>query len=281
MKMGISFLPTPQEWLIIDADWLDDIQYKRTLYAEARDQIWVQAPGSTPAQNEILDSIVDTLGTYHPGKVERTPRGLRIVDLGDTGLIDPGLPPLLQASWLVQEDLCLMEADTEGDWRLTAASVAFPSRWDLPSKLGDTLDGIHVPVPGYAESLSRSVDRFFDKLKPGRIALRANWSLMDTPELYQPITARPSERALNVDDAPQVVLRAERQTLCRFPVTGGILFTIRTFRDQLAECASDPALARSLADDLRTMPEALAAYKAIPELREPVLEWLDGVAAQG
>lgn len=260
MKMGISYLSDLGDWLIVDDDHPRDLEHKRRLYRAAPNQVWVEHPRSRPAQREVAEAIIDHLGRHTP---------LEQPKLG------PDEPPLRQASLWVQEDLCVMER-AEDTWRLTAASVCFPSRWDLPSKLGRTLTEIHDPVPGYEADLSGSADRFFDALVPARIAVRSNWSLMTTPELHQPVAATSSPDDISAEDAPrQVVLRTERQTLRRFARTGAIVFTIRTFRDPLLVLAHRPEAARALAAAVRAMPPALADYKGLPPLQRAVLACLD------
>src|SRR5919205_916624 len=90
--------------------------------------------------------------------------GLKALDLAEwiepdehlaavRGEIDkPQEPPLECASRLVQEDLVLMARHDSG-WQLAAASLCFPSTWVLAEKFGRDMDGIHKPVPGYAEHI--------------------------------------------------------------------------------------------------------------------------------
>ncbi len=278
LKMGMSFLQEPSTWLVPDRDRRSDLEHKRALYARQPHQVFVEESDSRAAQCEVRDEVIAHVQAHFTDGLRRDEAGFWVPGV-DAGPIDPSRPPLLQASWLVQEDLCLMQRDAGGRWRLTAASVCFPSRWDLPSKLGDTLAGIHRPVPGYGHRLARSAEQFFDRLRYGRIAVRANWSLMDAPQLFQPTVMPSHERGtLTVDNVGQrVVLRTERQTLRRLAHSDAILFTIRTFRDRLHRLRAHPDAARDLAEELRTLPSDLAIYKAIPALRTPVLAWLDRV----
>lgn len=258
LKMGISFLPSLDRWLIIDRDRPRDLEEKRRLTASSPDRVWVEQPESRDAQTEVSVAVAEYLK--------------RFTDIPAT---EPRGAPLLHASLLVQEDLCLLERDANG-WCLTAASVCFPSRWDLSSKLGRTLAGIHEPVPGYSGKLESSADQFFDALRPGRIAVRSNWSLMTDSALHQPATATSAAEPIKLEHAPsQVILRTERQTLRRFERTGCILFTIRTFRDPLEVLADRPAAARRLADAIRAMPAELVDYKALSSLRPATLDCLD------
>lgn len=279
MGLGLSLLPDDSTWLEVDADWARDLREKRRLLAEHRAQVFAEVPGSEPAQAEVCRAVVAALRAHHPGRLAGDERAIEIPELGETLRPADADSQLELASRLVQEDLCVMERDAAGVWRLTAASVCFPTRWDLPSKVGRSLSAIHDPVPGYRAALAQPAERFFDGLRPGRIAVRANWSLVDSPELFQPLHGnRESGGVTRENVADRVWLRAERQTLRRFPESGAVLFTIRIHRDRLGALAAAPDRARLLADDLRTLPEALARYKSIPDLREPVLAWLDEAA---
>ena len=279
MAMGLMALSEP-EWLEVDAGLADDLWEKRRLLAAQRDEVFRALPGSQAAQREVLDLLLGHLARHHAGTHRRNGRFLTLVPLGETVELDAAGPDALDlAGRLVQEDLCLLQRD-EAVWRLTAASVCFPTRWALKAKMGRPLAAIHEPVPGYAERLGSPVDRFFDRLRTERPVWRLNWSLTDDAALFQPgghgrTTANP---ALNADNAGDAVwLRTERQTLRRLPESGAILFTIRIHRHPLAALATRPEAARRLRQAIETMPPEMQRYKSIPALGEAVLGWLDQV----
>ena len=112
----------------------------------------------------------------------------------------------------------------------TAAILCFPSRWRLHEKLGQPLVEVHGPVPFYAERLATPVDRFMAKVKPGHIASRLNWSVLDDPAMYQPTGKwrEAANAAITPGNAGDTLyLRVERQTLRRLPQSDAILFGIR------------------------------------------------------
>ena len=85
-------------------------------------------------------------------------------------------------------------------------------------------------VPFYAERLADPVDRFMAKVKPGHIASRLNWSVLDDPAMFQPAGKwrEQTNTAVTPDNAGErLYLRVERQTLRRLPQSGAILFGIR------------------------------------------------------
>ncbi|MBU6213988.1 MAG: DUF3445 domain-containing protein [Actinomycetales bacterium] len=71
------------------------------------------------------------------------------------------------------------------EYRLTAAVLCAPSRWSLREKLGTNLGSIHSPVPGY-DTIAAPTERFFARLPVGDIMERTNWSVLESPTLFQP-----------------------------------------------------------------------------------------------
>lgn len=280
LRMGLAVLRSDEPWFDVDESLGAELVEKDRLFSERRDDVFVELSSSRRAQHEIANTLAATLLRDYPKRYRRD---------GDTLVIDGGVgravltetgegsrPPLEVISRVLQEDLCVMER-MGGRWCLSAASVCFPTRWDLRSKLGLPLDAIHDPVPGYRELLASSADRFFDGLAPGRTVWRSNWSLVDTPVLFQPRSHAGSKRAREIDAqnaGEKIWWRLERQTLHRFPESDAILFTIRVYQIELREFRGDREAAKALGDAIRTMPQDLQSYKAILGLRDAVLAYL-------
>jgi hypothetical protein len=238
--MGLRPLE-PSAWLELDDDGERQIGEKRLLISEHRDEVLVTTPDSEPACAELLTAIVENLAQFHPG-ASRDP-------VADEH-------PLVAASLLVPEDLCVLARDDHA-WRLVAACVCFPSRWRLADKLGESLRGIHGPVPGYEDDLATPVDRFFDRLSD-RAYWRLNWTLLDDATLFQP---GPSRGEMSEDPADWV-FRVERQTLCRLADSGAAVFTIRTHLARADELVrTHPGFAADVATVLSTAPASTRAYK--------------------
>jgi hypothetical protein len=194
-------------------------------------------------------------------------------------LASPPCDPLELAGRLVQEDLCIIQHMDDGP-HFIAAVLCFPSRWRLHDKLGKPLAAVHGPVPLYADRLARPVDRFMQHVKPGHIAQRLNWSVMDDPRLFQPtghgqdginaeVTAENAGTKLN--------LRVERQTLRRLPRSDAVLFGIRVHVYQLSRVIATSALAAQLAAAVRALPIEICRYKSLGTFKDALLAWLDTV----
>jgi hypothetical protein len=69
---------------------------------------------------------------------------------------------------------------------LEAYEVCCPAGFDSRTKLGKRLADIHGPVPGYAEKIEKSMDRFFEKLEVGKFVKRTNWGITTDSDLFSP-----------------------------------------------------------------------------------------------
>ena len=168
--------------------------------------------------------------------------------------------PVVRAASIVQEDLCVLEK-LDSEWILTSACVCFPSRWSLASKIGTSMDVIHAPIPLYDSKLARPVNLFFDRLTPEKPVWRLNWSVLDTDELSltDPAERRADSGVTSIDD---LWFRVERQTLRRLPHSGAVIFTIRTYVDQLsAVLEGHPHRREALQVALDTIDSETAVYK--------------------
>jgi hypothetical protein len=251
------------DWIEIDERYDDDVAYKARLADEHPTTVFRAMPGTEPEGAEVLEALVDHLRVTWPE---------RFADIAPPA----GLHPLEAAGRLVQEDLVLL-VERDGGLVFGAGSVSFPNRWDLPSKVGRSMREVHEPVARLNHQLAEPIDRFFDRLTPDRSFWRLGWGVLDTGELYQPLdgTAPPRPASATFAD---LHLRVERETLRRFPRTGCVLFTIRTHLTRLADVTADPADAARLAEALERLPDDVADYKQLLDLRALAVAGLQDAA---
>lgn len=263
------------EWIEVDAGletYLAEKDRQRVINSE---NVFVEEADTRASQHEILDTLTSHLLQTHRGIYSAAGNVMSIAKTNRAIMLNnPSEPPLLTASKLVQEDLCLMRKDASG-WRLTAASLCFPSSWSLLEKFGRPMQEIHAPVPGFGPGTRNAslIERMFDNLKPSNPVKRFNWSIYRDGELYHPASA--SRRDLRPEHA---FLRVERQTLRKMPVSGDILFTIRIHLDPLLtirnhENASQ--LGHSLAAQLMVLSDDELAYKGLAEIRNDLVKTLN------
>jgi dimethylamine monooxygenase subunit A len=255
------------DWIELGDDYVTELAAKAVVREHHPDTVFVALPEASSACQEILDVLVDHLTGTWP---EHFCRRGSVVENGLTGesvAVDgQSLHPLDAASRLVQEDLVVM---VERDDRLVfgAGSVCFPNRWDLRSKLGLPLRDVHAPVSLLNDQLGDTIDKFLARLTPERSFWRLGWGVLDSVDLYQPVdgTAAPRPARPVADD---IVVRVERETLRRFPRTGGVLFTIRTHITKAADLATDPKHAPVIAEAMAAMPPPVRQYKQIDQVAE-------------
>jgi hypothetical protein len=240
MAMGLRPLDL-DNWLEVDERRDDELELKRQLLERSFDVVVATRPEGDEGSRELLTEVTRFLET-HLAHVA--------LDARDDE------HPVVTAARLVQEDLCvLVRSDV---WRLQAACVCFPSRWNLASKLGTTLDDIHRPVPHYDVELSRPTNAFFERLSPDRSFWRLNWTLIDSPALHQPTGARDSPHG----DLTNWFFRVERQTLRRLPESDVIVFTIRNYvASAQVLCDTHEEFGATLLLNLDTAPDAMREYK--------------------
>ena len=243
-----------ENWLQPDDQRAGDLAEKAALQRQHPEATFVALPDREAAAHEVLVLVDD--------------------DLRNRGLT-PGprrSHPLDTAGSAVQEDLCLMERLDE-TWVMTAASVCFPTRWDVPSKLGRSIEEIHSPVPGYIEHLGGRVERFLDRMTPGAIAERLNWSLVGEASRRLEPGVRQAPLRMPLDPGRDLFIRVERQTLRRLTLHEAVVFGIRIHVWPLVEVAS--ALpAEQFAAALEQLPIDVASYKNLDGLRSEVAMWL-------
>jgi hypothetical protein len=282
--MGLAAIAPGEPWLEVDERLAEDLAEKQRLLAERHDEVFVEQPASRAAQREALDRVVGSLLRDHADRYARDGAGtIRIHALDRTlDLEDERTAPLERAARCVQEDLCIMERRHGEGWCLTAGAVCFPTRWRLRPMLGRRMTAIHAEVPGYREQLDPSANRFFDGMKSGSVFRRSNWSLLDSPALFQPGGAYRLDRREDLDAGnagEQVWLRVERQTLQRLPATGAVLFGIRVHRMRLDAVAQDAEGTRALLGAIATMDPAMQAYKSLARVRDPAVAFLEACVA--
>lgn len=155
----------------------------------------VQHPDTVLAAFDSVKPAVDEfyiwlVGTYLPTRFPRmfelqhfaqnTPGYLHNIVTNEHLPLYPADKPvdtLRTLGGLVEDDLLFLMPSDDGDWyTLKGFVTCFPNGFDTANKLGLKLRDIHIPVPHYKQTLEKSMDRFFDKLKVNKFIKRANVS---------------------------------------------------------------------------------------------------------
>ena len=295
-SFGLGLVPMSDEtWLDIDEHYVAEMQEKSRRLREEFDVVFCALPGSEAAQAETLNLLLRHLSAHYPNFFRisgydptlnvdnRIHPDIRVENLinGEAWRVaEFAHAPLDLAARLIQEDLCLMSPDGKGTYVLTAGSVCFPLRWELTDKMGLPMAGIHHPVPDYGEKLAVPADRYMVGLKGHKPSWRCNWSIVDSPDLYlrQQRHKLGKDSEITPDNAgAKLWVRSERQTLRRLPLSGDVLFTIRTYIRPLSLLEGIPSVARGLAEALEKLPPQMRSYKNLLPIREALMAYLDRI----
>jgi hypothetical protein len=175
LAMGLKALDL-REWIEVDADFADQLAERRRLLEERHHEVCAALPEAAAGEAEVLELLLEHLPARFPDRYRRTDGRICNLVTGERfELVRWTGAPLELAGRLVQEDLCLLQGGAAA-YRLVAGVLCFPSHWRLADKLGRPLAEIHEPVPGFAEGLAATVDRFFGNLQAARPVWRVNWS---------------------------------------------------------------------------------------------------------
>lgn len=143
-------------WLLPDEAFAGQMALRDRLVAESRGRVIAGLPGSEAAVAELHALVLEEISGQPGYDIAE-----RVIRRPDGGEVPRDAPLLDQLARLVQEDLCVMEA--QGDTHvLTAATLLFPAHWTLAQKIGRPLMGIHDPVAVYDAEVGRRVQRLFD-----------------------------------------------------------------------------------------------------------------------
>ncbi|KAK7471061.1 hypothetical protein VKT23_002477 [Stygiomarasmius scandens] len=172
-------------------------------------------------------------------------------------------------------------------------------------------------VPQYQEKLHNSMERYFKRMPVEKPIIRNNYfvqlvqpterrrkhdfpkgdippeieydDLVDPDELAWSNTTNGNEdtfthgKPIHPDIPPVIApenlrFRSERQTLRRLPLTGAIVFTIRTYLTPVVQLGQEPGVPARLASAVRSWPEGVSRYKGRDLYEEVLLKYLDECA---
>lgn len=174
---------------------------------------------------------------------------------------------LEEAASIVSDDLCILQAERPGDWRLVAGVLCAPTYWTVPERIGLDLGALHSPVPGGDPGLAARVGRIFSGLKPSVVLERFNWTVQASEKRYTP--DRPSVTKKTVQD---LHLRVERQTIRKLASSDAVVFSIRVSVDPLLPILEDGDAKEAFEDAWLGASSDIRRYKHWNELEPLVSE---------
>ncbi len=282
----------PEAWILVGAEHADMMQQKRERLDRHREFYYGSLPDSLPAQRELRQRVTAHLLADHPDSFER--RGswvLSRVTGQAIDLDDDSNEPLLQLSYLIEEDFMLLD-QAQGSIRIIAASNAYSSSGRLVAAVGHGMEWAHERVPQLTSELGPRIERVLGSIHANAPAERFNWQVTPLATVFFP---HGDPHAANAAAMHEVLaelrrdparagdllwMRVERQTLRRLPDSGAVAFSLHTYSDSLSCLEQDPDSIRAILALLEGYSEERWQYSEMDIVREPLMAWLES-AAQG
>ena len=135
-------------------------------------------------------------------------------------------------------------------------------------------------MPGYKEKIDSRVNKIFLNLPDKKIFERFNWSIFDSPELFQPINSKRLVEIENIEPS-ELFLRVERQSIRRVDRSMAVLFTVRVHVDPITSILKDKEMILDLIKAINNLEEDMKAYKVIKPFEANLMSWLKSKADHG
>jgi dimethylamine monooxygenase subunit A len=280
----------PEAWILVGAEHADMMKQKRERLDRHPAFYYGSLPDSLPAQRELRQRVTAHLLADHPDTFER--RGSRVLSrvTGQSiDLDDDSTEPLLQLSYLIEEDFMLLD-QAQGSTRITAASNAYSSSGRLVAAVGHGMAWAHERVPQLTSKLGPRIERVLGSIHANAPAERFNWQVTPLATVFFPHS---DPHAANAAAMHEVLgelrhdparagdllwIRVERQTLRRLPDSGAVAFSLHTYSDALSCLKQDKQSLQAILALLDGYSEERWQYSEMDIVREPLMAWLESAA---
>ena len=277
----------PESWILIGAEHAQMMRQKHDRLNRFRSYYYRTLAESLRAQRELRERVTTHLVADHPHSFARKGSVVRSLITGQLlDLDDDSVEPLLQLSYLIEEDFMLLD-EAGGAPRITAASNAYSSSGRLVTSVGNNIEWAHEPVPGLTQRLGTKINRVIGSVHTTTPCERFNWQLTPMGSVFFPPTDPHGANAaamhavlaeLRNDPARAgelLWIRVERQTLSRLPDANAVAFSLHTYSDPLSSIRSDLESVQAILALLEDYSEERWKYSEMNIIREPLIAWLE------
>lgn len=281
---------SPDDWLHIDSDykWVTE-SHTRILNGEKDLTCKVNGSSETlKAVQELYELVLDVLIQRYPSyfvkKGYSVYNAIRNVEMpfsaSASKLTAEQLLRILMEN--TEEDFQVLQYDANCDEYVIRAIGGLTSDGFLwQTKLNKKLTDVHAPVPGYAEKLKNSMNKFFNKLQPGSIIQRFTWGIHigSQDKKFHPIKSYKGSgpngivTESDVDFNKEAWLRVERQVPMKLPKTKFLILTQHTYWYPLKELKEE-GIGPMTAQSIEAWPQPFADYKGRDQWADAVCNWL-------
>ena len=277
----------PEHWILIGTGHAEIMRQKRARLDNHRPLYYRTLADSLPAQRELRARVTAHLVSDHPAYFQKNGPVIRSLATGqELDLEDDAIEPLLQLSYLIEEDFMLLDG-VAGRQRIMAASNAYSSSGRLAASVGRDMAWAHEPVPRLTDKLGGKIERVLGSIHSATPCERFNWQITPLATLFFPPEDPHAANAAAMREILSQLcrdpgragelrwMRVERQTLMRLPDSNAVAFSLHTYSDPLSSLASDVESVRAISALLNGYSEERWKYSEMNIVRDPLMIWLE------
>jgi len=258
----------PDWWLEVENTYKDKIAERVSLFQKHGSAVLDALPGSELACKELMEICLQFYCARYPSLFTLTGSGSNTIftnNLLRSTTNIKSMHPLHVILYNIPEDFAIvLRNETNGNYYFRAGVICSSLGWNVGTKIGLSLEEIHVPIPDYKEKMSFSMDRYFSKMPTNNPIQRGSWGLEIGTPLYMP-PGDPHEKLRGFQDEKLEVencyLRVDWQTLRRLPLSAGIVFNFTALFTGVGEMRDEKYVPELLAKVLREGKKSLMEYK--------------------
>ncbi|EEQ42745.1 hypothetical protein FOB64_006318 [Candida albicans] len=290
VTMGIRSMNW-DSWIELDNEWkfYHDLKLKRL--QEKESELSGMSDLAQDASWELLQELCQYLPARYPTMFKFENGIMNIIPTGEKyDLKDKSnLNPIVTAAKLVQDDLAIMIEKEDGSYYLESGCICLAGFWRLKDKFGMKLDDIHKSgdVPQYDKQLKSGMNKFFRRLTVNSPVVRNNYFIQTDNNLDWSVSIGSENEekigwytADESDDVNKLYFRSERQSLRRLPISGAIVFTIRTYFLPVTQLCEEPYIPRRLLNGIQSWSEDVGEYKGFHIFKDALLPYLEKKALE-
>jgi hypothetical protein len=276
-------------WIELDNEWMKYHNRKIERIAErghellgTQDEVW-------DAAIEFLMELREFLPTRYPTLFVKTEKGINnlitkeVFEFHNVPRSEFKKDPMEMAALMTQDDLAILKEDENGQYILKGGAIMLAGFWRLRDKINLPLSAIHTTgdVPKYNEKLKRPMEKFFTRLTIDKPVVRNNyflqtdddvaWSSSIGPEDVQEVGWNTASAATDIN---KIYYRSERQSVRRLPLTGCIIFTIRTYFLPITKMCQEPHIPKRLYDGILSWDDDVKRYRGYEKFKDVLMPYL-------
>jgi hypothetical protein len=283
VTMGIRNMDT-NEWIELDNEWLKYHRLKQKRIKEMGTEVYGTLPEARAGAMECIAELRKYLPARYPSLFQQTPEGIKILATGEEfNTVNPEIDPMLIAAQLLQDDIAIMVEQPDSQYWLKGGAIMLAGFWRLKDKVNTPLSYIHTSgeVPKYDTHLKKGMEKFFYRLTPEAPVVRNNYFLQTDPHLDWSVSIGPEDSpnvgwntANAATDISQIYYRSERQSVRRLPISGAVVFTIRTYFHPLTQLAEERGIPERLYKGIESWSDDVKEYRGYNKFCDVVLPYL-------